>query len=474
MKRLLYILLLIGVVIFMVKPAVADVCKVRCKTDEGIICVERRPCEPINEFMLRAARNCREWGPEKHMPITRLLFVDILSQVIRLDRELPQLDRLEDKDRYALETRLLKEKGIEIFTGTNPFDPLTREELANVLKNVTIEEDLKFSSGLPDQVFDLKNDGLVIYDAKLYVDEGEGFEPWERKKTFEESLPDSRHYVIKLDSCNNAKVVFGDNEKGKVPLVGSRLKASYKIFGKEDEIVTECEIVMLLSNRTLARSLKNIYNPSRPLTRANFADLMIKTMHLEKELPRGTANLSTKELYLLQTQILARNGVNIFVDADPEELLTREELARVLYDSPVETVVGVSNGKESQSFELNNAGFIIYDLHTYVNEGVRYEEWDKKNNFMESSSSSKDYIVKLDAGNYATIYFGDDKKGKIPAVNSPIKVTYRLYAPLAMLTEDDIMCVLKPKPVVETYIPPPPPPEYPPPSDGFDDPATHT
>lgn len=474
MKRLIYIILLGSLILCMARPALADVCKVRCRTDEGIICVERGPCEPINEFLLRAARNCRVWGPEKYVPITRLLFVDILSQVLRLDRELPQLDRLEDEDRYALETRLLKEKGIEIFIGTNAFDPLTREELATVLKDVTIEEDLKFSSGLPDQAFDLKNDELIIYNAEVYVDEGRGLEPWERKRTFEESSPDSRHYVIKLDSCNNARVVFGDDEKGKIPVVGSRLKAAYKIFGKEEEFVTECEVVLLLANRTLAGSLKDTHNPSRPLTRANFADLLIRTMRLERELPRDTAFLSTEELYLLETRILARNGITIFLDTDPGELLTREELARVLYDSPVETVIGVSNGKDNQGFELNNAGFIIYDLHTYVREGIRYEEWDKKNNFMESSSTDKDYLVKLDMGNYATIYFGDDKKGKIPAVNSPIKATYRLYAPIAMFTEDDVICVLKPRPVAETYIPPPPPPEYPEPTDGFDDPATHT
>ena len=113
-------------------------------------------------------------------------------------------------------------------------------------------------------------------------------------------------------------------------------------------------------------------------------------------------------------------------------------------------------------------------MHTFVKEGATYKEWSKQNSFIESSSVDEDYIVKLDSGNYVTVYFGDGKKGKIPEVRVPIKVTYRLYAPLNMVTEDDIICVLgKIRPVAETYIPPTPPFEYPEPTDGYDDPATH-
>jgi hypothetical protein len=84
-------------------------------------------------------------------------------------------------------------------------------------------------------------------------------------------------------------------------------------------------------------------------------------------------------------------------------------------------------------------------------------------------------VTKLDSGNYASIYFGDGKQGKIPALNSSIKVSYRLYSPLTLLTEDDIICVLGKltPPVVEAYEPPPGPPDFPPPTDGFDDPVSH-
>ncbi|MDP8230611.1 MAG: hypothetical protein P9L93_05855 [Candidatus Gorgyraea atricola] len=453
----------------------ADVCRTRCRLDEGVICLERDPCAPENEYLLKAAKNCREEAVAKYMPITKLLFVDILSQVIRLDKEFAQnVYRLSDEERYILKAELLDRKGIDMFVGTKPLSPLTREELATVLKNITVEKYLGLSSGLPGQMFDLKNAEFIVYDVEVYVDEGKGFEVWERKKTFEESKSNAEDYVAKLDSCDDAMVVFGDNEKGRIPEAGSRLKTIYKFFGRDDEMVTECEIAMLLSDPDVTRALKQKYNPSRLLTRANFVDLLVKTRHIENQLPRHYAVLTENEIYRLQTEILRKHGIDIFVGTDPSELLTREELARVLYDSPVQEIIGISNGSQGQSFELKNAGFVIYDLHAYVDEESGYEEWYKKKSFFESSLASKDYVVKLDSGNYASVYFGDDKKGKIPVANSPIRVTYRLYAPVAMITEDDIICVLgRIVPVAETYIPPMPPPEFPPPTNGYDDPASH-
>lgn len=449
-------------------------CKTECRVNEGVICLERGPCEPANYILLEAAKDCRAGAPGMYEPVTKLTFLDIFSQVIRLDREIPgTLDQLSNEQRYELESRLAAEKGIAIFIGTNPESPLRRQELASILKPVDIEDDLGFSTGLAEQSFNLNNEKLVVYDPALYVDEGKGFELWERRQNFSQSQAGDRHYVAKIDDCDNARIVFGDNKSGKIPDSGARLKAEYKIVGRQDDTVTKCEIVMLLSNPAIAKSLKDEYNPAKPLTKENFADLLIRSMRLQKRLPPGYANLPPERLYIVETQVLSKNGITIFTGARPSDLITREELARVLYNYPVVEIIGKSDGKENQRFELNNAGFTIYDLHTYVNEAKKDEEWARKNNFIASSSGSKDYVVKLGSGNYATIYFGDGKKGKIPAPNSPIKVSYRLYSPVALLTEDDIICVLgRITPVAEAYEPPPGPPEFPPPTNGYDEPAT--
>ena len=471
MKKLTIILSVVfGLNICFMNILSAEVCKV-CRP-KGMVCLERGPCEPINEFMIRAADKCRADKDVQGLAMSKLAFVDILSQVIRLDREFPQIYTLHDEERYVVETRILSEKGIDIFTETSPLEPLTREELAGVLKGVVIEKNLGYSSGLTEQSFKLNNFEYIIYDAKLYVDEGEGPELWERKRNFDESSAESKHYIVKLDSCSDASVLFGDNKKGKIPVAGSKLNASYKLYGKETEVVTDCEVAILLSDLYIARNIKNAYNPSRPLTRATFADLLIKAFQLERQLPGNTASLTDEELYLIQSKILSKKGIDIFTQGGPDTMLTREELAKVLYNYPVERVIGISSGARNQFFELENAGFVIYDLHTYVDEGVGYKEWEKENSFVESSSRDEDYVVKLDAGTYAKLYFGDDKKGKIPVVNSPIKVSYRLYAPVNMFTEDDVICMLN-FPVAETYISPIGPPEYPPPTNGYDDPATH-
>ncbi|MBU4457427.1 MAG: hypothetical protein KJ902_01655 [Candidatus Omnitrophica bacterium] len=470
-KSTIFVLVIFGLGIYSTAVLGADVCKI-CPPDK-LICLEREPCEPMNEFLIRAAKRCREDEEVRSVAISKFVFVDVLSRLIRLDREFPEINRLEGVERYVVEATLLSEKGIDIFSETNPNEPLTRKELATVLKEVFIEENLGYSNGLSDQSFKLNNYEFVIYDAKVYVDEGNGLELWERKRGFDQSLSENKHYSIKIDSCNNASVAFGDSKKGRIPVVGSKIKASYRLYGKDKEIVTECEVAGLLSNLYLARSIKNAYNPSRPLTRTTFADLLIKALHLDKQMPRNTASLTDEELYLIQGKILSKNGIDVFTQGGPNTMLTREELAKVLYNYPVERVIGISSGARNQFFELENAGFVIYDLHTYVDEGAGYKEWEKENSFIESSSQDENYVVKLDAGTYAKLYFGDDKKGKIPAVNSPIKVSYRLYAPVNMFTEDDIICMLN-FPVAETYIPPTGPPEYPPPTDGFDDPATHT
>lgn len=462
MKRLIYSGILIGMVICTASYLEASVCTTKCKVEDGVICLERRPCQNANDLLLKAAKDCRDRPESKYTAITKLSFIDIFSQVIRLDTGFSDdISQLREDVRYDMETNLLAHKGLNIFIGTKSSDPLTRKELAGILKDVAIEQELGVSKGLTNEVFNINNEDFNIYDVKLYIDEGNGFSRWK----------DGMDYKIKFDNCNRSMIMLGDNKKGKMLKPGSKLKVSYRIFGREDDIVTKCEVVSLLSNPDIARAIKNTYNPSRPLTKANFADLMTKSLRLDRNIP-NIHKMEPWDLYLLETKLLSKRGINIFKGSNPNELLTKEELARVLYNYPIIDDIGTSNGRPNQRFELNNAGFMVYDLHTYVNEN---KEWNKKDSFSDSLPESEDYVVKLDSGNYASIYFGDGKKGKIPAPNSQIKVTYRLYAPMNLVSEDDIICVLSriSPPVAETYVPPMPVFEFIPPNDGYDDPATH-
>jgi hypothetical protein len=151
-----------------------------------------------------------------------------------------------------------------------------------------------------------------VYDPAIYVDEGKGFELWQIKENFSQSMGQEKYYVAKIDDCSNARIVFGDNQKGKIPSVGSKLKAEYKILGRQDDTVTKCEIVMLLSNPAIAGSLKDKYNPSKPLTKENFADLLIRAMRLQKKLPSNYAKLASLYMIYIPTSMKAqrmKNGI---------------------------------------------------------------------------------------------------------------------------------------------------------------------
>ena len=79
-------------------------------------------------------------------------------------------------------------------------------------------------------------------------------------------------------------------------------------------------------------------------------------------MPSGYSNFPKDKLYVLETELLEKKGINIFRGANSSDSLTKEDLARVLYNHPVVEALGNSTGTSNQRFELNNAGFLIYDL----------------------------------------------------------------------------------------------------------------
>ena len=77
-------------------------------------------------------------------------------------------------------------------------------------------------------------------------------------------------------------------------------------------------------------------------------------------------------------------------------------------------LLGSSVGSPNQSFKLNYSPAIVDSINILVNEGSGFEHWNRVDSFIDSSSTSKDYIVTIDNNNEATITFGDGVFGKIP------------------------------------------------------------
>ena len=64
-------------------------------------------------------------------------------------------------------------------------------------------------------------------------------------------------------------------------------------------------------------------------TKAEFADVLIRVLGIT--LPEGSEKLSPEELYEVQANILAERNLDIFIDSNPSDIVTRGDLAAVIY-----------------------------------------------------------------------------------------------------------------------------------------------
>lgn len=79
-------------------------------------------------------------------------------------------------------------------------------------------------------------------------------------------------------------------------------------------------------------------------------------------------------------------------------------------------LLGSSTGSKDQSFKLNYTPVILDSITVMVNEGSGFQEWERVDNFIDSSSTSKVYTAIINDNNEAIITFGDGVFGKIPNV----------------------------------------------------------
>lgn len=77
-------------------------------------------------------------------------------------------------------------------------------------------------------------------------------------------------------------------------------------------------------------------------------------------------------------------------------------------------LLGSSTGAPNQKYSLNYAPVILDSISVLVNEGYGFEQWTRVDRFIDSSPTSRHYIVSLDDNDEATITFGDGVFGKIP------------------------------------------------------------
>jgi len=99
-----------------------------------------------------------------------------------------------------------------------------------------------------------------------------------------------------------------------------------------------------------------------------------------------------------------------------------------------EEVLGVSDGTADQRFPLSHSGLILrppgvaqtgQDITVVSRLGTTTDLWALQETLAFSQAAQRDFTVRIDDADQATVVFGDDTFGKIPPSGSTIVATYR-------------------------------------------------
>lgn len=90
-------------------------------------------------------------------------------------------------------------------------------------------------------------------------------------------------------------------------------------------------------------------------------------------------------------------------------------------------IVGTSNGTAYQEFLLSNTPIIVDSLKVYVQSEYDIEEWERVDNFVDSDTTSKQYMIEVTENDQVKIMFGSGISGAIPPrYEDGISASYRI------------------------------------------------
>lgn len=113
------------------------------------------------------------------------------------------------------------------------------------------------STGGASQVFTTARDKIVEDTVVLEIDEGSGYKTWSEVDTFLTSQSTSRHYRVNYDPDGTAIIMFGDGTNGKIPVLNSPIKATYRVEAEEAGNVGAGTVVINRSGFALISSVTN-------------------------------------------------------------------------------------------------------------------------------------------------------------------------------------------------------------------------
>jgi hypothetical protein len=122
---------------------------------------------------------------------------------------------------------------------------LRSENLANPNNaNDIAGEFVASSTGEPNQTYALQEDQIVDGSIKVYVQNGDTYEPWTQVVHLGDFGPSDAVFSVKLDADNISYIIFGDGVSGAVPAPLANIKVTYDVGGGE---IGNCSIGVLSS-----------------------------------------------------------------------------------------------------------------------------------------------------------------------------------------------------------------------------------
>ncbi len=149
------------------------------------------------------------------------------------------------KNSPSVQFEYTQDAPLQIDFKTTPVDPATgRKTFKGLLVEegrLIKEEVLGISDGTPNQHFTLVHPRLILHprqstqevsrDVLLTTQLGTTIESWNLQESVAFSRADQKDYSIEIDENDQASIIFGDGQLGKIPPAGSVIKATYRVGG---------------------------------------------------------------------------------------------------------------------------------------------------------------------------------------------------------------------------------------------------
>lgn len=135
----------------------------------------------------------------------------------------------------------------------------------NVVQGVSVLGELMGSSnGAEGQSFKLNYSPVVLDSINILVNEGAGFEKWDKVDNFIDSSSTSHTYMVDINDNDEAIITFGDGIFGKIPgIYENGIYCNYRVGGGTQGNVGVNKIILLDSNLAL---VARTFNPETAIT----------------------------------------------------------------------------------------------------------------------------------------------------------------------------------------------------------------